>query len=462
MFSFVDRSFFRKLVSLAVPVTLQSLLYSSRGFVDMMMLGQLGEAPLAAVGLVTSVMFVALHVVTGLSSGVGILGAQYFGADNPRGVQRSVALGIVTALSVGVPLCLLMLALPEAFVRIVTDRSELFPLGVDYLRWVAFQLVAASIAIPFEAGLASIGRPGMNLVFNALGVAVNLGLNWVLIFGNLGAPALGLTGAGIATFVSVTVETAAIAAFLYGTRHSVAVRGEVLREALVPTEIRRFLALSVPLAIGGVLWSIGMLLYNVAYGHMGTVELAVMSIIAPITSLCFAAYWGVSSAAGIMIGHHLGAGQRREARVRSWVLTALGTVTAVLVAAAIWWSRASIFALYDGLAASTLALAEGVLAVALATIWVRAINVVVIVGVLQSGGDNRFVLRMDMFCQWCVGIPLTYLTAFYWHLSLPWVFAAATGEEMIKLFICVPRLHGGKWMRNLVSSEAGEGVVRRR
>jgi Na+-driven multidrug efflux pump len=216
-------------------------------------------------------------------------------------------------------------------------------------------------------------------------------------------------------------------------------------------DLKRFLKISIPIIIGGVVWSIGAFIYRIVYGHMDSHELAVMTMLEPVNTICFSFFWGVSSAAGVIVGHNLGAGNSRQAYAQSFVLTAIGFFVSVMAAAGIWMFKEPVLGLFGALEAETLALAEDVLVVVLGTVWIRAINVVSIVGVLQSGGDNRFVLAMDVFCQWVVGIPLAFLAAFYFDFSLKWVYLAATGEEIVKLFIAIPRMYSRAWMRNLVS-----------
>jgi Na+-driven multidrug efflux pump len=260
-----------------------------------------------------------------------------------------------------------------------------------------------------------------------------------------------VAGAALATVLSVGLEVAFIAGFLFFWKGGPRMSAAVLRSALSPTHVRHFLRISIPLTVGGVVWHTGAFVYQAVYGHLGETELAVISMVQPVRTILFAFFWGISSATGVILGHHLGAGEFAHAWHRSKILIVLGIAASLVAAGLVTIFEMPILSLFAGLSPETLQTARDVLAVMLLTIPILAANVVGIVGVLQSGADTRFVLAMDVFCQWAVGIPLCWLAAFHFDAPLHLVYLAAFGEEIIKVFIWVPRWAKKAWVRRLVN-----------
>ena len=186
---------------------------------------------------------------------------------------------------------------------------------------------------------------------------------------------------------------------------------------------------------------------------MGTQALAVLAIITPIESLVMAFYIGISSAAAVIAGNSLGASQFKQVWLQAQALVIWSIIAGLCMSVLIYFSRFAMVELFAAQSAATLALATDVLLMLAIIGSFRSINITVIVGLLRAGGDQKFVLGMDIFCQWAVGIFFTYIAIEYWQLSLFWVFLAINSEEIIKSFICMSRLISKKWMVNLVEDE---------
>lgn len=419
------------------------------------MLGHIGKNELAAVGLCTSIHMVANSLVFGLAAGVGLLCAQYFGANDSAGITKTTNTGAALAWAFMLPLAVLFASVPSAVISVATNDPVLIAMGADYLRFTSVLPVMIGTVVVVGAGINALGKPQLNLLFTGIAVGLNVFFNWLLIFGNWGAPAMGVKGAALATVMSIAVELAIIFAYLNWARLPVRISLQLLRQYVSRANMVSFLRISLPLIIGGAAWHVGAFMYQVAYGHMGATQLAAITMVQPLRLLCFSFFWGISSATGVMIGHLLGASRFDEAYTRSRILIVLGMIAAIIAAAGVWVTRHQIWMLFGGLDRTTVAMAEDVLRVMLFTIWILAGNVVGIVGVLQSGADNRFILKMDLFCQWAVGIPLCWLGAFYFHWPLHWVFFAAFSEEMVKLLFWIPRVQSKVWIRNLVAPANG-------
>ncbi len=455
--------FYKRLAIIAIPSTLQFLLTSSRQLVDTFMIGQLGEVPVAAVGAAARPFFVVIMVLWGASHGTGMLASQYWGKKDIIGVRKSVVQAVLLSLMVVLPAYIIFRFFPEYVIRLVTSDPEIILQGKTYLSIVSSNMLALSVTFPVYAGLRSINQAYTCTVISTFGVVFNIVANYLLIFGYFGFPQLGLQGAAIGTMLSAILESAIAVCYIYFTDHTLAVKAKALREALRADQFKKFFDITFPVIVNGLVWSAGTYIYFIIYGHMGKQELAVMTMFTPLESFCIAFFGGVSTGAAVMLGHHLGRKDFGIAWKESWLFVIIGFLVSLVLSAVLMLLRDSLLGLFDGsMTAQTLALARDAYPILLIGLMSKAINIVVINGVLRSGADTKFILKLDMGCQWLVGIPLGLLGAFVWNLPLKGVFALVCGEEVVKIFICTARMYSRVWIRNLVDEPEKLTVVRER
>lgn len=207
------------------------------------------------------------------------------------------------------------------------------------------------------------------------------------------------------------------------------------------------------MVLNGLIWSGGIYIYYIIYGRIGSEELAIMTILSPLESFGVSFFVGMANGAGVLVGQNLGSQNYKSAWNESWLILALNGIVTIALIAAIYFIQSPFFSLYVGFSDQILAMAKTAYLVLMGLLFFKGMNVVIIVGILRAGGDTRFVLFLDSFSQWAVGIPLGLLGAFVWKLPLPYVFALVSCEEVIKIFIAAGRVISKKWMRNLVSEQ---------
>lgn len=417
------------------------------------MIGQLGEGPVAAVGAAGRPLIVTMTVIWAISHGTGILSSQYWGRKNSLGVGKSVVQAVMFSFALLLPVFLLFRFWPESVVRLATDNKEVVELGRHYLSIVSFNLITLSVTLSMYAGLRSINQAVKCTIFSMISVILNIGLDYVLIFGKLGFPALGIKGAALASMTSTLCEAVLILLYLNTTNHILKITREVLKKALNRSDFKRYFTITYPMVLNGLAWSAGIYIYFIIYGHMGKQQLAVMTMFSPMESFCIAFFGGIYTGAGIILGHHLGKRDFDRAWKESWLFVILSVITGIVLFFLFLLMRETILGFFNNMEPGTLVMARQVYSVFLVFILCKSINTVVINGVLRSGADTRFILALDAGCQWLVAIPLAYSGAFVWHLELRWVFAFVICEEIVKIFICTGRMYSRAWMRSLVDAE---------
>ena len=447
----IDRTFIRESLLIALPVSLQYLLLSSMGLIDVLMVGQIGASAVAAVGLGSKFFFIMLLLVSGIGNGTHILASQYWGARREDGVRRvtalSLAIGVLSMLGVS----LIMMAMPVALISLGTDDARVVELGAGYLVYGAPMLVMTAVVVVFEAALRAMHQTRLALLLNIVALLLNVLFNWLLILPHGAWQGLGAAGAALASVLARAAQALLLVAWIYGRRHLLALGWTDLRAALARHEWRRYAPTALPVMANEMLWAMGIWAYFLIYGRMGTGPLAVMSIVSPLEGMAISAFLGFGFGCSVMLGNRLGAGQMQKAFDQSHFFVLLTPALALILAGLLWWQRLPILDVFGNLDAATRQAALGVFAAVIPALVMKVLTMVLMVGILRSGGDTRFCLKLDLGSQWLLGIPLTALAGLVWHWPLVAVYLCALSEEALKALLAWRRWRQRHWVRNLVS-----------
>ncbi|WP_182026262.1 MATE family efflux transporter [Vibrio rotiferianus] len=447
-----DKAFLRRLVAIALPITLQSIMFSSRGLVDVLMLGQLGEAEIAAVGVAARATFVTTIMLVGVTTGGALLTAQYWGAGNKEGVRQSTSLTWLISMVFAAFTVLLFVFFPEAIMGLTTDSQEVISLGAEYLVITSVSMFAVACVASMAVGLRAMHQPGTSTFFSGIGIASNIFLNWVLIFGHLGMPALGIKGAAIATVISGAIEVAFLFGYLWRKKHTIAFGLNDLAAILVVDKIIRFLKLSLPTTFNFLAWAGGLFAYHAIMGQAGVQGLAALSVMTPVESIALAMMIGMSNAAAVLVGNQLGAKNFEPVYYQAWATIALNLLIAIVVAITLLITNNLILDAFSALTVETRKLAEQFMLILAFGVILRSIPMMAIVGVLRAGGDVKFCLYQDLVAQWLISIPLAAFAAIKLGLEPQWVYLFFLTEEVVKWVGSLMRMASKKWMKNLIES----------
>ena len=440
-----QRAFFKTVIGIAVPVGLQSMLQSSFAMIDQLMVGQLGSRAVAAVEVAGRPAFIFSMVLGAVAAITGIMISQYLGMKNETMADRSLSVNLaaVTALAgLFTALCLLF---PQGIVRIfVEDDPEIIALGRGYLVRIAWTCLPMGIASILSVMVRCMNRASWPLYAGISAAVVNTALNYALIFGRFGFPALGVTGAAAASVISQLVNVLMIAVMFYRAR------GRQFRFSLALGKPgwRQFAGMLLPILVNEFLWSVGQNVNTFIYGHIGTGELAAMSLTGPVQGLFIGALGGVSQAAGILIGKRLGAGEYEQAYRESKTLMWYGLAGSLVLSALLIWLRRPYVQLYN-VERPVQEMAAGLLLVFAILAPVKVANMILGGGIIRSGGKTACIMVIDMIGTWLVGAPLGLFTAFVLHMPIEWVYLILSQEELVRLFMGIIIFKRRNWMKSL-------------
>lgn len=444
--------FLRRLFAIALPIALQSIMFSSRGLVDVLMLGQLGEADIAAVGVASRAMFVTTIMLVGVNTGGALLTAQFWGAGDRKGVRESTALTWLIAVGFAIVTILFFIAFPTEIMSLTTDSKEVKQLGRDYIVITSFSMIAVACVSSMAVGLRAMHKPGISTFFSGIGILSNVFLNWVLIFGQFGFPAMGIKGAAIATILSCAIEVVFLYGYLYRQKHLLAFDLDDIKAACYWDNIVRFLKLSMPTTFNFLAWAGGLFAYHAIMGQSGVQGLAALSVMTPVESISLSLLIGLSNAAAVLIGNQLGAKKYHEVYYQALGLAFINITIGICVAVILYFIQMPILNAFSALTPETRAMADKFIIILSFGIVLRSVPMIVIVGVLRAGGDVKFCLYQDLIAQWLIGIPLAAFAAIGLGMSPEWIYVLFLTEELIKWVGSIYRMKSKKWIKNLIEN----------
>ncbi|WP_162046240.1 MATE family efflux transporter [Vibrio taketomensis] len=447
-----NRDFVRRLIAIALPITLQSIMFSSRSLVDVLMLGQLGEAEIAAVGVAARATFVTTIMLVGVTTGGAMLTAQYWGAGNKQGVRESTALTWFMAMLFALLSVALFVFFPTEIMGLTTDSTEVKQLGSEYLVITAITMLAVACVASMSVGLRAVHQPGLSTFFSGIGILSNIFLNWVLIFGKFGFPALGIKGAAIATVISGAIEVATLYSYLHFKHHLLAFKLSDIAATLKMHTVIRFLRLSLPTTLNFLVWAGGLFAYHAIMGQSGVQGLAALSVMTPVESISLALLIGMSNAASVLVGNQIGAKKYEQAYYQAIGILFLSAFAAVIVAIILYVSRDMVLDSFSALSPETRALTDKFIVVLSLGLLVRCIPMMAIVGILRAGGDVKFCLYQDLIAQWLISIPLAAVAAIYWKWPPEMIYVLFLTEEVVKWGGSLYRVKSKKWLKNLIEN----------
>lgn len=447
--SFFNKVFLKSAFAIALPIALQSFITSAVNMVDVVMLGHLGDVDIAAAGCANQIFFLMSLCLFGVSSGASVFMAQFWGKRDLNGVHRTMGLMYSLAILVSVLFSVGALIFPQQLISIYSSDPQVISQGAIYLRIVgsSYLVTAGSFALGYACR--STGNVRLPMFTGILSMLTNVTLNFILIFGLLGFPAMGLRGAAIATAIARVLEFVVLAAVVYLQRLPVAARPKQLFGQLNASFIKRYFKTTLPVLLNETLWSTGVSMYTVAYGMLGTGALAAVQIAGTVFQLFLVLIRGVSDACAIMIGHTIGAGEEERAAKDGVRFMALVSIIGVAMCALLLVSRPVILSFFT-VTPETIKMTMEMLGFQAFMLIPKAFNMVIIVGLCRSGGDTLFACILDTATVWLVAVPLAFLGA---NLGFPlWgVYLCVCSEDVVKAVIGVPRILSKKWLHNVVA-----------
>ena len=442
-----DSSFFRKFLWVAIPIVIQNLVSSSLHIIDGVMIGQLGTVPHAAVTQANRYTFVFQLFLFGAGSGCGIYLSQYWGRKDIPAMRMVLGLCLRIALVLALLFAGAALLFTDTIVLCFLPRGESFGYAAAYLKIVAPGYFLQAIDLAYASCMKSSQQTRIPMTAGVISILVNTFLNYCLIYGKLGFPAMGVEGAALATVISAGVALLIDVGCSYGMKLP---SGARLSQMRLPdwAFIRKFLKTVGPVVLNEGFWSMGITMYSVFYGRLGNAAVSATGIYNNIDQLIQVLVYGIMNATAILVGSALGAGKREEAYLTAKRMLFASAATGVAMGMILLGVRGPLVGFFK-VSEEAQAAAKQILLFSSLFLWVRAMNSINVVGVLRAGGDTIYSMVVDVGAVWLVGVPLVGIAAWALHWPVEYVFCMTAIEEIVKLVIALPRFKSRKWMNDL-------------
>jgi putative MATE family efflux protein len=442
-----DRFFLKLLYRLAAPIALQNLLTGSLGMVASVMVGQLGDAAIASVGLAGQIFFLLNLILFGIGSGSAMFTAQLWGNKDIASLHKVLGLCLAMGLTISALFLVACEFFPAWIIGIFTVDPQVIALGGEYLRIYAIAFLFFSITSGFASVLRSTGEVKLPMLVTVCALALNIALNYVFIFGALGFPAMGIRGAAISAVFSRVSECLVLVFIIYWKKYPVAARLDELLSLNIGFFNKIFRPVF-PVILNELMWSLAVTTYSVVYARIGTSSIAAMNIVATVDNLAIVPFLGLSTGIAIITGHKIGAGEKEQAFRDVGRTIGLTAVIALLVSGVVFAIKGPVISLYK-ITPDVALYANRALIILALWVIVRSQNMILVVGMMRSGGDTRYSLFLDGIIIWILGVPMAILGGFVLHLPVYWVYLMVMAEELTKCILGLRRYFTRKWIHDL-------------
>ncbi|MEA4912768.1 MAG: MATE family efflux transporter [Oscillospiraceae bacterium] len=447
-----DRAFYRRARTLAFPLAVQQLLLVGVNALNTLMMGRFGETEMAAVSQASQLYYIFTIIAYGMVSPVGVLVAQYWGKKDAETTRTLFGISFRIGVIFGAACTLLVVCFPSAVMRIMTSDPAVRAIGTKYLLIIAASMIPFCISDEIYSFVRAIGR--VRLVFwgNLICYSINIGLNYLLIFGKAGLPALGALGPAVGTLVARIAEMVFLLVCLFARSDELPLKPEILRR-FDRALYRDYVRVMKPILGHELIWSFGTSASQIVMGQISTGAVAAYNIVYTLNQLMCAVLTGYSGAAQILIGNTIGAGDipraKREARSLLLVATGIGIAGMALVLL-LGTPFIRLFSITD----ETRAYAQRLIPIMAAVTFFNAWEIIGLVGILRAGGDAKTGFWTDVVTMWMIAIPLGLLAAFRWQLSPVLVILLIKCDMPMKSIVGAVRVLRMHWINDLTHLSA--------
>ncbi len=440
--------FTRRILNIAIPITIQNLISVGLNLVDNIMIGQLGAVSIASVGIVNQVVFILMLITFGAASGSGVFVSQYWGIKDMASIEKTVAHIMKITISAAVIFFVLLFVVPEWLMSLFSEDIAVIQLGAEYSKIISFTTFFTSFSFIMAMVLRTVERAKIPMYISLVALAVNTISNYLLIFGIGFFPELGVKGAAIATLFSRIIE---FSLYIYALRKDWTPI-KINFKSLISFDgifFKRLMKIASPVIANEFFWSLGITMYSVVLAKMSTEAIAVRNIEHTIGSFGLIFFGGVSAATVVLVGSELGKNNYEGAIKNANALLKITLVLAVisgLGVIALSWGIIDFYNVSEDLKVTLIT----VMVIMGLSQPLRMFNNVNLVGVLRSGGDTKIVLFLEIFSLWAIGIPLVAISGLALKWSIPLVYLMMLPEQGFKGFFGILRLKSGKWAKKVI------------
>lgn len=441
-----DKSFYKNLITLAIPIMLQNLVTYSVGLADHIMIGSLGDSAVSGVYMGNQLQTALQVLSAGIEGGILLLCAQYWGKRNTVAIKKVIAVGMRISFILGAFFTTVCVIAPKFVIGIFTDEPAVIEKGVEYLSIVCFSFIFFCITQSLIASMRSVENARIGMIVSFCSLCIDVSLNYILINGKLGFPRMGVCGAAIATLIARVCETAIIFIYVRFVDKKLALKFKELLH-IDKVIFKDFIRYGMPIILGQLVWGANLMANSIILGHFGEGVITAVSLANTVNNLMYVAMNGLSAAVGIIIGKTVGSGDISRIKEYSRTVQLMFLCLGILTSLMFWGIREPFISLYK-ISDEAVGYARQFINVLRVTCIGTCYQAACLFGLVKSGGDVKFVFKNDLIFVFLIVIP-SALVASYVGLS-PWVvYAYLKCDQILKCIPAFIKIRRYNWMKNL-------------
>ncbi len=433
-------------------IALQNIIVYAVNLADNIMLGSYAESAMSGVALVNQIQFLLQMVIVGVGEGVVILCSRFWGGKMLDPIKDVVSIGLKCGLLIAAVTWATVFFFPEQVFSLLSKNPDEVAAACSYARIVCFTYFFFAVTTVLLASLRSVETVAIGFVDSCIALVVNIGLNYVLIFGKFDAPRLGEVGAAWATFTARAVELAVVVVYLIFFDKKIRLTLKSLA-SFKANLFKPYIKTSVPMVGSGFFWGAAMFVQAAILGHLQTAAdgvsvIAANSVATTVFSIVSVFSYGAANATSVLIGKTIGEGKRRKLKEYAVTLQLLFLLIGIAAGAILFFSRYAILSVYD-ITEKTRELADALICVLSVTIVGTSYQVACLTGIVRGAGDTKFVLFNDLIFMWLLVLPSSFAAAFLLNLSPVVVFLCLKSDQILKCIVAAIKVNRFRWIDNI-------------
>ena len=430
-----DKSFYKLLISITLPIALQQLIQFGISMMDTVMLGRLGEIQISASSQANQPQFIFTIFIFGLGGGGSVLAAQYWGKKDLEAIRQVTGIVVKMALICSILLTVAVKIFPQQIIELYLKNetakdAKIISEAVDYINIVSWGYVLIGVSMSLQILLRSVEVVKISVFSDLAGFIINIFFNWVFIFGNLGCPALGIKGAALATLIAriISFLITVVYVFFIDKRLEFKVKYIFTRNKEL---FKDFIKFAIPVVCNEVMWSLGISIQAAMLGKIDPDVIAGNSIAGVLQQLSTIIIFGIANATAVIIGKQIGSGDKIGAKNYAFTIMVWSVILGILSAILIILLRNPFVMIYN-VSDEVRVLAKQLLLIVAVQVMFISVSAISIVGVLRGAGDTNFTLKLEMIALWFIAVPLGAIMGFVVKAPIILVCICLKIDEPIK------------------------------
>ena len=444
-----EKTFYKSFMILALSLALQNLLTYGVNMMDTLMLGRYSQNAMGGVSLCNQIQFLLQMLVVGAGEGAVVMGSQYWGRKKLEPIPHIIGVALRFGGALAMLLFILVFGWPNQILSLLSNDPAVIAEGAKYFSIIRYTYVIFTITNILVASLRSIGVVRIGYMISGSTLVINVCLNYLLIYGNLGFPEMGVRGAACATLIARCVELIIVIWFL---KYRENVLNLNLRKLLhIDTSyVHDYMKVSLPVLINQALWGVAQMVQTGILGHLGGDVTAANAISVQVYQVLSVVCYGAASAAGIVVGRTIGEDNEKKLHPLVTTLQVLFISIGLCSGLAIFLLRGPILAAFGGtLTENAYRLSRQFMLVLAITTVGTSYQMACDNGIIRGGGDTAFSAKMNLVSMWCIIVPFSAMAAFWWKCPPVAVFFLLKWDQLYKAIPVGIRLHSWKWVKKV-------------